>query len=77
MSVAQRICESLRATFELSCGTVELRASVGVACTDADASTAEELVKRADAAMYRSKDHGHGLPVLDAGAQPPIRLASR
>jgi GGDEF domain-containing protein len=37
---------------------------VGVACTSSDALTAEELVKRSDAAMYRSKDAGQSLPVL-------------
>jgi diguanylate cyclase (GGDEF)-like protein/PAS domain S-box-containing protein len=64
MRVAQRISESLRRPFDLSCGTVELGASVGVACTSSDAVAAEELVKRSDAAMYRSKDAGEGLPVL-------------
>ncbi|MCW3029678.1 MAG: sensor diguanylate cyclase [Solirubrobacterales bacterium] len=65
MRVAQRICESLRRPFDLSCGTVKLGASVGVACTSSDATTAEELVRRSDAAMYRSKDAGQSLPVLD------------
>jgi diguanylate cyclase (GGDEF)-like protein/PAS domain S-box-containing protein len=64
MRVAKRICESLRRPFDLSCGTVKLGASVGVACTSSDALTAEELVKRSDAAMYRSKDAGQSLPVL-------------
>jgi diguanylate cyclase (GGDEF)-like protein/PAS domain S-box-containing protein len=64
MQVAQRISESLRRPFDLSCGTVKLGASVGVACTSSDAITAEELVKRSDAAMYRSKDSGESLPVL-------------
>jgi GGDEF domain-containing protein len=40
-------------------------ASVGVACACAGEITADELVKRADAAMYLSKDQGHGLPVLE------------
>jgi diguanylate cyclase (GGDEF)-like protein len=64
MRVADRIRESLCGTFELSCGTVELRASIGVACSDGEAITSEELVKRADAAMYRSKEHGQSVPVL-------------
>ena len=76
MHVARRVSQSLSALAELSCGTVELRASVGVACTGAETITVEELVKRADAAMYLSKDQGHGLPVLDAESQRPIRLAS-
>ncbi len=68
MSAADRICESLCGTFELSCGSVELRASVGVACSGARPLTCEELVKRADVAMYESKDHGQSLPVLAPAA---------
>ncbi len=65
MQVAQRISESLSRSFVVASGPIQLRASVGVACLDADAVTADELVSRADAAMYRSKDQGRGLPVLD------------
>jgi diguanylate cyclase (GGDEF)-like protein len=64
MSAAQRISESVRGTCELACGSFELCASVGVACVDDRAVTAEELVQRADAAMYRSKEQRRGLPVL-------------
>ncbi len=65
MQVAHRICESLGSAFALSSDAVELRASVGVAYSCAGEITADELVKRADAAMYLSKDQGHGLPVLE------------
>ena len=68
MRAADRICESLCGTFALSCASVELRASVGVACSGERPVTSEELVKRADAAMYRSKEHGQCLPVLAPGA---------
>jgi diguanylate cyclase (GGDEF)-like protein/PAS domain S-box-containing protein len=64
MRAADRICEALCGRFELSCASVELRASVGVACSGEEAVTSEELVKRADSAMYRSKAHGQSLPVL-------------
>jgi diguanylate cyclase (GGDEF)-like protein/PAS domain S-box-containing protein len=64
MRVAERICGSLDGEFELSVGTVELRGSVGVACSNGAAISSEELVRLADAAMYRSKDHGRGRPVL-------------
>ncbi len=64
MRAADRICEALCGIFELSCGAAELRASVGVACTGESAITCEDLVKRADAAMYQSKAHGRCLPVL-------------
>ncbi len=68
MRAADRICESLCGTFALSCANVELRASVGVACSGEQPVSPEELVKRADAAMYRSKEHGQCLPVLAPSA---------
>jgi diguanylate cyclase (GGDEF)-like protein/PAS domain S-box-containing protein len=67
MRAAERMCEAIGNSFELSTGIAELRASVGIACATGDAVTGEELVQRADAAMYRSKDQGHGLPVLAEG----------
>ena len=70
-----RICEALCGTFELSCGSVELRASVGVACSRGQATSSEELVRRADAAMYRSKEQGRRLPVR--APQPSPTAAKR
>ena len=68
MRIAQRVCEALHAPFELSCGIVELGASIGVACAIAGSASAEELVRRSDEAMYRAKQRRGGLPVLDAAA---------
>jgi diguanylate cyclase (GGDEF)-like protein/PAS domain S-box-containing protein len=64
MRAAERICEALCDTFELSGGNVDLGASIGVACSHDGTVTAEELVKQADAAMYRSKEQGRCVPVL-------------
>jgi diguanylate cyclase (GGDEF)-like protein/PAS domain S-box-containing protein len=77
MQVARRICEALSTPAELPGGTVELRASVGVACADARPVSVEELVKRADAAMYRSKDQRRGAPVLHDSSQRSPALARR
>jgi diguanylate cyclase (GGDEF)-like protein/PAS domain S-box-containing protein len=67
MRAAERICDALCDTFELSYGVVQLRASVGVACScDHDAINSEELIKRADAAMYKSKEDRRCVPVLAA-----------
>jgi diguanylate cyclase (GGDEF)-like protein len=76
MRVAERVCSSLRAPIELSLATVELSASVGVACAEAGALGPDELVKRADCAMYRSKEQGEGKPALDE-QQPLSRFGSR
>jgi diguanylate cyclase (GGDEF)-like protein/PAS domain S-box-containing protein len=64
MRAAQRICDALCDTFQLSCATVELQASVGVACSSGEDLGSEALIKRADAAMYRSKQDGRSVPVL-------------
>jgi diguanylate cyclase (GGDEF)-like protein/PAS domain S-box-containing protein len=69
MQVADRICTSLHTSIEMSSGTVDLRASVGVACAGAGTTTPEELVRRADAAMYVSKHQEQGLAVLDVDPQ--------
>jgi GGDEF domain-containing protein len=52
--------------FDLSCGGADLRASIGVACGERGAISADELVRQADAAMYRSKSDGQSVPVLAA-----------
>jgi len=66
MRVAHRISEVLSGDFVLSSGPLNLCASVGVACADANTITAEALVQSADAAMYASKELGRGLPVLES-----------
>ena len=66
MRVAHRIRDAVCGRFKLSRGTVELRASIGVACSNAERIGPEELVRRADEAMYRSKEHGECVPVLAA-----------
>ena len=69
MRTAQRMCEAIGEDFELAAGTAELRTSAGVACTDIATTTGEELVQLADGAMYKSKEQGHGLPVLAEKSQ--------
>ena len=60
MRAAERISECLGGDFVLSTGSRNLRASMGVAWAGAETITAEELLERADAAMYQSKDQGKG-----------------
>ncbi|MDE3069096.1 MAG: diguanylate cyclase [Acidobacteriota bacterium] len=64
LGVATRICESLRTPIEVPGGPVELTASLGIAWAGAGPMDAEELIKRADEAMYRSKTERKGLPAL-------------
>jgi diguanylate cyclase (GGDEF)-like protein/PAS domain S-box-containing protein len=65
MRAAERISEALCDTFQLTFGDVELRASIGVACSGgAQLLSSQDLVKRADTAMYESKQQGQCVPVL-------------
>ncbi len=62
--VAERLIEALRAPFTLEQGgRVEVFASVGIA-TSAPATSAEDLLKNADIAMYRAKWDGKNRAVL-------------
>ena len=65
MRAAKRLCKAIDGNgFELLSGTTALRVSAGVAITDCHDETCDQLVQRADAAMYKSKDQGQGTPVL-------------
>jgi diguanylate cyclase (GGDEF)-like protein/PAS domain S-box-containing protein len=78
MRVAERVCGSMRSPVEISSGTMELSASVGVACAEAGTMDADELVRRADAAMYCSKERSRGTATLDQPRRPaPSRRAVR
>jgi diguanylate cyclase (GGDEF)-like protein/PAS domain S-box-containing protein len=77
MRAAHRISEGLCGSFELSCGTADLRASIGVSCSNGEQISAEELVKQADAAMYESKEQGECIPVLASALKPPAERRPR
>jgi len=56
-AVAQRIAELFEEPFVVEDGEAFLQASVGIALA-ADGAAPEDLIRDADAAMYRAKDHG-------------------
>jgi diguanylate cyclase (GGDEF)-like protein/PAS domain S-box-containing protein len=57
-TVAQRMLEALRQPFELGGIQVHLSASIGVAFSDDETRSAEELLRNADVAMYTAKARG-------------------
>ena len=60
-SVAEKLLQALAAPLRLDNGReVRLGASIGVALYPADAQTGDELLRRADQAMYRAKRDGKG-----------------
>jgi diguanylate cyclase (GGDEF)-like protein/PAS domain S-box-containing protein len=57
-SLAERIIESFKKPFTLGDKQIFVNASIGVTIFPDDGSDIETLVKNADVAMYRAKDHG-------------------
>jgi diguanylate cyclase (GGDEF)-like protein/PAS domain S-box-containing protein len=57
-AVAQRIADALRQEVSLSIGSEPCRVSIGLAIAGGAATTAQELVKAADVAMYEAKARG-------------------
>lgn len=59
--LAIEIIEALSRPYEVDQHTLYIGASVGSAIAPRDGRTAEVLIRGADLALYRSKDHGGGL----------------
>jgi len=58
--LAQRVVEAMAAPFELQGHQVMIGASVGVALAPSDGESPDELLKKADMALYRAKADGRG-----------------
>jgi len=73
-ALAARIVEALSLPFELGDHHVVIGASVGIAIAPDDGDSADQLLKNADMALYRSKEDGRGRfhffePEMDIKAQ--------
>ncbi|HEV8671583.1 MAG TPA: EAL domain-containing protein [Candidatus Limnocylindria bacterium] len=64
--VAQKLLAALEQAFPLEGETLDVGASIGVAVAPAHASQAEQLLSRADVAMYAAKGALSGLAVFSA-----------
>jgi diguanylate cyclase (GGDEF)-like protein len=75
VEAAKRIARALRGDFRLDAGTVAISGSIGLALGTAAADT-EDLVRHADAAMYRAKSTGLDVAVYNPStdAEQPDRL---
>jgi EAL domain-containing protein (putative c-di-GMP-specific phosphodiesterase class I) len=58
MLLAERVLEEIARPVLLADNEVFVTASIGIACSRHSAETPETLVRDADTAMYRAKDHG-------------------
>lgn len=68
-AIARRIVEVLRPPFRVGAQEVYVSASVGVAIYPDDGRDADDLIRRADAAMYAAKQSHSAVMLHDAGAQ--------
>jgi diguanylate cyclase len=64
--VAQRLQEALDKPFPLGDLQIHVDASIGIATYPADGTTSEELLQRADVAMYQAKGDGTDVEHYDA-----------
>ncbi|WP_230369257.1 diguanylate cyclase domain-containing protein [Paludibacterium denitrificans] len=58
--VAQKIVSVLSQPFKIDDNLIDISCSIGISVFPEDASTAEALIARADAAMYQAKQAGRG-----------------
>lgn len=58
--MAGRVIKAISEPFDIEHHSVSIGASVGMTVAPGDASTAEQLLKNADLAMYRAKQEGRG-----------------
>ncbi|MGH2899605.1 MAG: sensor domain-containing protein, partial [Solirubrobacteraceae bacterium] len=77
--IAQRLLEALSQPFALATGEHFVSASIGISLADGVVRSAEDLIREADAAMYRAKDGGRGRfelfdEVMRANATRRLRL---
>jgi diguanylate cyclase (GGDEF)-like protein len=66
--IADRICRALAEPFEFASQPVRISSSVGVALAPAYRADTDDLMRRADSAMYRAKSHGKARWMIDPGS---------
>ena len=79
--LADRVISALARPFRIAGRSITISASVGVTLFPKDATTADELLRNADLAMYRAKGTGRNRfgffdPDMDAAAQRAMQLES-
>ena len=64
-ALAERVSRAIREPFPLDMVTVRIGASIGIALAGIDSHSPDELMHRADQAMYRAKENGDWYAVYD------------
>jgi EAL domain-containing protein (putative c-di-GMP-specific phosphodiesterase class I) len=77
-TVAERIGRAFDVPLTLEEHTIDMGASIGIACWPQHAADADVLLSRAEIAMYATKRHGGGVllydPTLDASSSKTLSL---
>jgi len=68
--IGRRVRDTLTAPFEVAGLSLQIRASVGVAVFPEHGTTADELLRLADIAMYQAKQNRIGLSVYHSSVDP-------
>ncbi len=80
IKITQRITEAFEVPLALNDQTVDMHASMGVACWPADASDADELMSRSEIAMHAAKTTTDNVllysPALDSSSTQTLSLLS-
>jgi diguanylate cyclase (GGDEF)-like protein len=77
--VAQKVIESIRQPFQIHGSELYVTTSIGISIFPGDGTDAETLIKNADSAMYRAKEHGRDnyqlyAPAMNARALERLAL---
>jgi Amt family ammonium transporter len=72
-AIAQRLLETFGEPFLVQDGEAFLQASVGIALSRDGFEAPEDLIRDADAAMYRAKARGQGVELFDEAMRQDVR----
>ena len=72
-AIAKRLLETFAEPFIVQDGEAFLQASIGIALSRDGFETPEDLIRDADAAMYRAKARGQGVELFDEAMRQDVR----
>jgi diguanylate cyclase (GGDEF)-like protein len=72
-SIAERLLQTFADPFLVQDGEAFLHASIGIALSRDGFETPEDLIRDADAAMYRAKERGHAYELFDEAMRQDVR----
>jgi diguanylate cyclase (GGDEF)-like protein/PAS domain S-box-containing protein len=72
-AIADRLLETFADPFVVKDGEAFLQASIGIALARDGFEAADDLIRDADAAMYRAKERGHAFELFDEAMRQDVR----